>query len=380
MPNARLMKTLVLALIGNLCTAPLAFAGDANADPDTQISNQDDRATGSVAQRLVQNKGYPAAFEVCATTSEISANVAGVSRIGGEPVRPTDRFPIGSMTKSMTATLAALLVQDQVIDWDTKLLDAMPELAATARPEYAEVTLRDLLAHRGGIVTPESLEELPPISGTLREQRAQYSSWALMQTPTTPPGTQADYSNGGYVVAAALLERLAGEDYESLMRSRLFDPLGMDAEFGAPGSAGGTEPWGHRRVGRHWQPLAPAESAAQVPEALNPAGLLKIAPLGLGRYLQLHLRALRGEAGLLLTPEAAMTLHREVQDGFALGWLVANSPSLGPISLHNGSDDASYYALMGLSAPADGACAVGITGMRRSTDNDAERALLNLAR
>ena len=132
----------------------------------------------------------------------------------------------------------------------------------------------------------------------------------------------------------------------------------MDAEFGAPGSAGGTEPRGHRRAGRHWQPLAPAESAWQVPEALNPPG----------------------EAGLLLTPEAAMTLHREVQDGFALGWLVANSPSLGPISLHNGSDDASYYTLMGLSAPADGTCAVGVTGVRRSTDNDAEHALLNLAR
>jgi hypothetical protein len=75
-----------------------------------------------------------------------------------------------------------------------------------------------------------------------------------------------------------------------------------------------------------------------------------------------------------------MTLYQEAQDGFALGWLVANSPSLGPISLHNGSDDESCYALMDLSAPADLASAVGITGMRRSTDNDAERALLNLAR
>ena len=380
MSNARLMKTLALTLVGNLCATPLAFAGDAYTGPDAQISNQDDRATGAVAQRLVQKRGYPAAFEVCATTSEISASVAGVSRIGGEPVRPTDRFPIGSMTKSMTATLAALLVQDQVIDWDTKLLDAMPELAATARPEYAAVTLLDLLAHRGGIVTPESLEELPPITGTLREQRAQYSAWALAQPTRSTPRVQVEYSNGGYVVAAALLERLAGEDYESLMRSRLFDPLGMDAEFGAPGSAGGTEPWGHRRVGRHWQPLAPAESAALVPEALNPAGLLKITPVGLGRYLQLHLRALRGETGLPLTPEAAMTLHREVGDGLALGWLVANDPSLGPISLHNGSDDISYYALMALSAPAGRACAVGTTGMRRSTANDAEHALLQLAR
>ncbi len=190
-----------------------------------------------------------------------------------------------------------------------------------------------------------------------------------------------ELANGGYCPAKKLYYHgakihVVGDRDDS----RLFDPLGMDAEFGAPGSAGGTEPRGHRRVGRHWQPLAPAESAAQFPEALNPASLLKIAPLGLGRYLQLHLRALRGEAGLLLTPEAAMTLHREVQDSFALGWLVANSPSLGPISLHNGSDDASYYALMGLSAPADGTCAVGVTGVRRSTDNDAERALLNLAR
>lgn len=139
----------------------------------------------------------PALGSVCASLTAVEAAVRGGRIAGGAPVFLDDRFPVGSLTKSMTATLAAVLVDEGVIAWDSRLLEVLPELQAGARPEYANVILRDLPTHRAGVPTPTSIDSLPELSGDDATQRIQFARWALARPALQPSSWFGDYSNGG---------------------------------------------------------------------------------------------------------------------------------------------------------------------------------------
>ena len=317
----------------------------------------DSRPTASqAAQVLVHQNGLPGAGALCVTPTAIDFGVAGARRVGETPIEAADAFAIGSLTKSMTATLAALLVQDGAIAWTSTIASVFPDLAGSIRAEYAAVTLLDLLAHRGRTYEPTALESLPPLSGTLSAQRSQFVAWSVQRAPTTPAG-QTAYSNAGYVVAGAMLERASGQSWESLLATRLAYPLGMSVAFGVPGSGGVAEPHGHVLSGTQWVVADTAALDSLLPRFAYPAGGVKVGMQDLGRYLQLHLRALLGEGGLVLSPASARTLHTVIQDRLALGWLRLPRGA-GTVDFHDGSDEASYYAEMALNEAARVACAV----------------------
>lgn len=343
--SARLAATLLGAILAVGCL------GTDSTTPSTPPTPQ------QVADLLVHEQGIPAAGVVCVTPTATESGVAGVRQVGGASVGTADRFPIGSLTKSFTATLAAMLVEDGAIAWTSTLGDVFPELVDSIRAEYAAVTLRDLLAHRGRTWEPPALESLPPMTGTVAQQRAQFTAWVVQKAPTTPAG-QTAYSNAGYVVAAAMLERVSGQAWETLLTARIAQPLGMSVTFGVPGSVAG-EPQGHREIGGQWVVADPVQLDSVFPPGIYPAGGVKVGMADLGHYLQLHLRALRGEAGLILGTTGARTLHTVVQDRQALGWIVLPRGA-GTVDFHNGSDGETYYAEMALGETSGVACAVAI--------------------
>lgn len=370
-------RRLVLPLAAAL---GLAGCGGGSALGDTPAAWT---ATQALQSMTSAPRSYPAGLAVRVTSTSADVQVAGVGRLGGAPLQGNEAFPVGSLTKSMTATLAGLLVQEGRIAWNTRLLDAVPELGATARADYAKVTLTDLLAHRGGsfpATTPEQLAQLPTLSGTPLQQRLQLAAWLLQQPTSSVPGVKTQYSNGDYVLAGVMLERAGGLPYEALLQAKLFAPMGATVSFGAPGSGAG-EPWGHMAgPGTRWQPVDPSQAGAQFPAYGHPAGGAKLPAAALARYLQMHLRALRGSTGELLTPATARSLHTVVQDGMALGWQQGTDLDGGPIQWHNGSDDASYYALMAIGLKADVASAVVVTGLDAGTEADVSAAASRMLR
>lgn len=62
-----------------------------------------------------------------------------------------DRFHIGSNTKAMTAFIIAKYVEKGKLNWTTKFFNVFPEWIENSKPEYANITLQDLLSHRAGI-------------------------------------------------------------------------------------------------------------------------------------------------------------------------------------------------------------------------------------
>ncbi len=82
----------------------------------------------------------------------MARGAVGLRRAGSDVAATTgDKFHIGSCTKSRTATLAAMLVEEGKLTWQTKLADVLPELAGSMHPDYRAVTLEQLLAHRAGV-------------------------------------------------------------------------------------------------------------------------------------------------------------------------------------------------------------------------------------
>lgn len=73
------------------------------------------------------------------------------SAASGIPVTADDQWHMGSLTKSMTATLAAIMVEDGLITWDTTPLEVWPSLANSIHADYRNTTLRQFLSHTSGM-------------------------------------------------------------------------------------------------------------------------------------------------------------------------------------------------------------------------------------
>ena len=246
------------------------------------------------------------------------------------PVTLADPFVVGSCGKSMTATVAARLVARGAARFEATLAEAFPELAAGMQPAYRGATLEALLAHRSG------LPQVPPVPVPLRgdpaAERARALPVLLALPPQGLPGQTFLYSNPGYVVAGALLERLAGQPFEALASAELFQPLGLaSAGFGPPP---GEAPRGHTAFGL---PL-PAESDLYPPLGASPAGLLRLSLPDWARYALVHLGL---DTTGYLPPELLARLHRpwapDLGEAYALGWHVAQGAWGGELR-HDGSD------------------------------------------
>ncbi len=295
----------------------------------------------------------------------VESSAVGVRKIGGaEKVTIDDRWHIGSCTKSMTATLAAMAVERGEIAWERTVGASFPELHDTMEPQWAAVTLEQLLTHRGGAPAqpPDNLwRNAWTQQGTPTEQRLQFVRGLLLRRPETPPGTAFVYSNQGYAIAGAMLERASGEPWETLMRTQLFAACVMpNAGFGAPASPGKTDqPWGHRREGDKLVPVPPGRQADN-PPAIGPAGTVHCTIEELARYAAWHARGKRSGTASL-KKEGFVKLHTPAAGGeYAMGWVVTPRAWAGGNALTHAGSNTMFYAVIWI-APANGTAFVAAT-------------------
>ncbi len=153
----------------------------------------------------------------------------------GRPMQSDTLFWIASQTKSITATAVMMLVDAGLLELDDPVAKYLPEFAeqwltvvqdAThllLRRPGRPITLRDVLSHTSGLPFKSALEEpfrdLIPLDVTVRS----YAMTALQ----SEPGTRYQYSNAGINTAGRVLEVVSGLSYETFLRTRLLDPLGM---------------------------------------------------------------------------------------------------------------------------------------------------------
>ena len=263
------------------------------------------------------------ALELCVINAKGIVDVAasGVRKVGGTAaVTSKNLFHLGSMTKAMTATMLATLVQEGKLSWNMTMTQAFPAIASTMDPRYKDVTLEQLLTHTSGLAgytTDPEWASIPPFTGTPAQQRQAFARMLLTRPPIGPAGIYR-YSNAGFAVAAAIAERVTGESWEQLMQERLFGPLNIRAAYGWPLLSGAHEPWGHRIKDGIVTPHDPADGY-KVPTVLAPAGDVSMSILDYSVFARLHLAGLENIDGAVLSASEIQRLHQPVL-AYSCGW------------------------------------------------------------
>lgn len=355
-----MIRALLAALALSLAAVAPAAAQESRSELQEALARAlTDRATPGVA--ALEIRGFAVDREAA----------AGRRRLGdADPVRPGDRWHLGSNTKSMTATLVARLVDQGRLSWTAPLSAMLPQLSGAMRPEYRDVTLADLLSHRAGL--PENVSDLAFFKSfyadgrDLPAQRLAYVERALTEAPVGPARAAPSYSNTGYLLAAVIAERAAGKPYETLMRDEIFAPLGMTTasfEYGRGGPAGHV----NGRV---------AGVADANPLMFNPAGQ---AQMSLADWARFCIDQMQGAAGRgrLLRPETyAMLQTGQGGTRNGLGWGVA--PTVmgrrGPALTHTGSDG-NWFAVVVLF-PETGSGILAVANAAESMGGDAATVAL----
>jgi CubicO group peptidase (beta-lactamase class C family) len=279
--------------------------------------------------------------------------VDGVRRADA-PTKATrdDLWHIGSITKSMTATLVARLVERGAVDWTDTVSMRLGKKIATIPEPYASANFLHLMSHHAGLAGNIPMLQFLAYHDSKADVRADRIKWAgqaFAQKPTAALGAPGVYSNSGFIIAGAMLEEATGQSWEELMAVHVFKPLGMtSAGFGAPT---GDQPWGHTAKlfssGRN--PIEP-DSAADNPAVLGPAGRVHLNLADLIKFLRAH-----ADRTDLLKPETWDRLHTPPFGGNgALGLVRRADGTL----WHNGSNT-MWYAEVAFD-PTTGAVAAAV--------------------
>ncbi|MCU0611749.1 MAG: beta-lactamase family protein, partial [Candidatus Eisenbacteria bacterium] len=132
---------------------------------------------------------------------------------------------MGSVTKQFTAAVILQLVNEGAVSLDSTISSYLPHYRAdTGR----QVTIHHLLCHQSGIPNLTADPEYPQFS------RQPFSAEEIIKGRCSgnlefTPGAEFRYSNSNYVILGGIIEAVTGTPYEAVLRTRIFDPLHMDA-------------------------------------------------------------------------------------------------------------------------------------------------------
>lgn len=224
------------ALVSALATTGLAAFGSRAFAQET--GTQETGAVGAAVDRFAQDvmAAFPDQPGLGITVVE-NGKVTLAKGYGVKTLGTQDRcdentvFGIASNTKAMTAALVAMLVEEGKVAWDDPVTKHLPAFQMSDPVVTKLMTVRDLLVHRSGLTLG---------AGDLMIWPAPTHSRAdiVAGLKYLPIGGQFRggyaYDNVLYVAAGALIEAVTGQSWESLIKARIFDPLGMTSTVSSP--------------------------------------------------------------------------------------------------------------------------------------------------
>jgi beta-lactamase class C len=212
----------------------------------------------------------------------------------GAPVTPDTVFRWASLSKSVASALVADLAAEGRLSLDAPL--ATMQTTLTLPGDARRVTVADVLSHRLGLVR-NAWDERLEAGEDPKLLRAALGTLP----PYCAPATCYAYQNVAFDAVTEIVERVTGQDYASVARSRLFAPLAMTntsiGRAGLQNAASWAQP--HRR---HKSPANVNDSYYRVPAA----GGVNSSIRDLVRWM----RAQMGDAPGVLSPETLDTMHR----------------------------------------------------------------------
>ena len=182
-------------------------------------------ATRDIADRLAGLDSFAGSMIVARDGKEPWTYTAGTfSKDDGRPITLETPMFLASAGKMFTAVSILQLVEKGQVELDAPLSRYLPDYPNS---EMAKVTIRQLLGHRGG--TGED--------GILQREDGANRAWVRTiddliklngnRAPAFEPGSEFDYSNYGFILLGAVIERVSGQFYQDFVQRNVFDPAGM---------------------------------------------------------------------------------------------------------------------------------------------------------
>jgi D-alanyl-D-alanine carboxypeptidase len=161
---------------------------------------------------------------------QVTRIARGVSdKTTGQPLHPSDRFRIGSLTKTYVATVMLQLVDEGKLALTDTIGSRLPDLVS----RNGQATVQQLLRNESGLYDYLDDQRVlaPYLAGDLgfAWRPEQLVAIAMEHEPRFAPGTQYHYSNTNYVLLALLAERVTGKDMARFIAERITGPLGVRA-------------------------------------------------------------------------------------------------------------------------------------------------------
>jgi len=291
-----------------------------------------------LAQVVSDNKLPSIAVAIFDSSGIQKISAVGLRKKGGSnAVTGDDLFHLGSNTKAMTSVLTGMMIDEGLLNWGTSILEIFPELKDEIHSDFHDVIIGELLTHTSGIKanfnrTDRFLDlEIQPRRLAIIKKN--------LKNPTDNKKGEYLYSNLGYIIAGAILERISNKSWESLMKEKIFTPLQMtSAGFGAPGTRGKEDqPWGHIKVSAL---LGYVPLQEDNPEALGPAGTVHCSMEDWTKFITFQL--MNTDTTLLSSKQRSQLLH-PIKNDYACGWAVREASwADGIVYSHAGSNTMNF--------------------------------------
>jgi CubicO group peptidase (beta-lactamase class C family) len=214
--------------------------------------------------------------------------------------------PIASISKSFTVASLALLTRDGKLNWDKPVRDYMPEFRLFADYATEHITPRDLVTHATGLPRHDWVWVGSTASRAELVQRLRYLE------PSAEPRARYQYNNLAFCTAGYLAGRVAGSSWEELVKTRIFEPLGMaSSSFSVDDLAASAD---HATAYRLNDKDEPVEIRYLNVDSLGPAGAINANAEDISRYLRMYLGKGKFEGREILSEAdvAEMTSQRIV--------------------------------------------------------------------
>ena len=151
------------------------------------------------------------------------------------PLQPSDRFEIGSITKTFTATTILQLVEEGVLSLEDTLTDWLPEEVIANIPNAGNITLKQLLQHTSGVADYVDVlftqAATNPLIFAQDWQPEELVNLIDGVEPFFEPGESFTYSNTNFLLLGMVIETATDNNIAEEIRTRIIDPLGLENTF-----------------------------------------------------------------------------------------------------------------------------------------------------
>jgi CubicO group peptidase (beta-lactamase class C family) len=216
-------------------TPPYAIAGirfapartPSDVPPEKPLTDAEvARELGAFIDRLAARDAFSGTVLLARNGKPFFTKAVGIAnRDCGMPVRLDTKFNTGSMFKMLTAVAVVQLAEAGKLSFDDKIGKYL-DTNWLAQPILDKVTIHQLLTHTSGLGSYFN-ETYDRSSRLLFRKVADYKMLVVGDTLEFEPGTQWSYSNTGFLLLGAIIEKASGEDYFDYIRAHVTGPAGM---------------------------------------------------------------------------------------------------------------------------------------------------------